>query len=50
VFANVLEGSVRKAGKRIRVTGQLIDASTTRTSGRMKFDGELETSSIYRTA
>lgn len=38
----VLEGSVRKAGKRIRVTGQLIDASTDAHIWADKFDGELE--------
>ena len=29
----VLEGSVRKAGNRVRITGQLIDADTGRISG-----------------
>jgi TolB-like protein len=38
----VLEGSVRKAGKRIRVTGQLIDVSTDAHIWAEKFDGELE--------
>ena len=38
----VLEGSVRKSGKRVRIAGQLIDA---RTGGHLwadRFDGELE--------
>ncbi len=30
----VLEGSVRKSGNRVRINGQLIDATTGRTSGR----------------
>jgi TolB-like protein len=38
----VLEGSVRKAGKRIRVTGQLIDASTDAHIWADKFDSDLE--------
>jgi TolB-like protein len=38
----VLEGSVRKAGKRIRVTGQLIDASTDANIWADKFDSDLE--------
>jgi TolB-like protein/Tfp pilus assembly protein PilF len=38
----VLEGSVRKAGKRIRVTGQLIDAPTGAHIWADKFDSELE--------
>jgi TolB-like protein len=38
----VLEGSVRKAGKRIRVTGQLIDASTDTHIWADKFDSDLE--------
>ncbi|MET3909792.1 TolB-like protein [Bradyrhizobium sp. S3.3.6] len=38
----VLEGSVRKAGRRVRVTGQLIDASTDTHIWADRFDGELE--------
>ncbi len=38
----VLEGSVRKAGKRIRVSGQLIDASTDAHIWADKFDSDLE--------
>jgi TolB-like protein len=38
----VLEGSVRKAGKRIRVTGQLIDASADAHIWADKFDSDLE--------
>ena len=38
----VLEGSVRKSGKRIRVTGQLIDASTEAHIWADKFDSDLE--------
>jgi len=38
----VLEGSVRKAGKRIRVTGQLIDAATDANIWADKFDSDLE--------
>jgi TolB-like protein len=38
----VLEGSVRKAGKRIRVTGQLIDASAGAHIWADKFDSDLE--------
>jgi TolB-like protein len=38
----VLEGSVRKAGKRLRVTGQLIDASTDAHVWADKFDSDLE--------
>lgn len=38
----VLEGSVRKAGDRVRVTGQLIDASTGSHVWAEKFDGELK--------
>ncbi len=38
----VLEGSVRRAGKRVRVTGQLIDASTDAHIWADKFDSDLE--------
>jgi adenylate cyclase len=37
----VLEGSVRKAGSRVRITGQLIDASTGAHLWADRFDGEL---------
>ena len=37
----VLEGSVRKAGDRIRITGQLIDAATGAHLWADRFDGEL---------
>ena len=38
----VLEGSVSKAGGRVRITGQLIEASTGAHLWADKFDGELE--------
>jgi TolB-like protein len=38
----VLEGSVRKAGKRIRIAGQLIDAETGAHLWADRFDGALE--------
>jgi adenylate cyclase len=38
----VLEGSVRKSGNRIRITGQLIEAATNRHLWADKFDGALE--------
>jgi TolB-like protein/class 3 adenylate cyclase len=38
----VLEGSVRKSGPRIRVTGQLIDASTNNHLWANNFDGTLD--------
>jgi adenylate cyclase len=38
----VLEGSVRKAGNRIRITGQLIDAATGAHIWADKFDSQLE--------
>ncbi len=37
----ILEGGVRKAGSRVRVTGQLIDASTGAHIWAERFDGEL---------
>ena len=38
----VLEGSVRKAGNRVRITGQLIDAATGAHLWADRFDGMLE--------
>lgn len=38
----VLEGSVRKAGNRVRITGQLIDSVTGTHLWADRFDGELE--------
>ena len=38
----VLEGSVRKAGNKVRITGQLIDASTGAHLWADRFDGTLE--------
>ncbi len=38
----VLEGSVRKAGSRVRITGQLIDATTGAHLWADKFEGELQ--------
>jgi TolB-like protein/class 3 adenylate cyclase len=38
----VLEGSVRKAGSRVRITGQLIEAATDKHLWADKFDGALE--------
>jgi TolB-like protein/class 3 adenylate cyclase len=38
----VLEGSVRKIGGRVRITGQLIEAATNRHLWADKFDGDLE--------
>jgi TolB-like protein/class 3 adenylate cyclase len=38
----VLEGSVRKAGSRVRITGQLIEAASDRHLWADKFDGTLE--------
>src|SRR6266566_5311921 len=38
----VLEGSVRKAGDRIRITGQLIDAVTGAHLWAERFDGSLD--------
>jgi TolB-like protein/class 3 adenylate cyclase/Tfp pilus assembly protein PilF len=38
----ILEGSVRKAGGRVRITGQLIEAATDRHLWADKFDGALE--------
>jgi adenylate cyclase len=38
----VLEGSVRKAGSRVRITGQLVEAATDRPLWADHFDGALE--------
>jgi len=38
----VLEGSVRKAGKRVRITGQLIDTATSAHIWADRFDGALD--------
>jgi adenylate cyclase len=38
----VLEGSVRKAARRVRITGQLIDATTGSHLWAERFDGDLE--------
>jgi adenylate cyclase len=38
----VLEGSVRRAGRRVRITGQLIDAETGSHLWADRFDGELD--------
>jgi TolB-like protein/class 3 adenylate cyclase len=38
----VLEGSVRKAGNRVRITGQLVDAMTGAHLWADRFDGELQ--------
>jgi len=38
----VLEGSVRKAGNRVRITGQVIDAATATHLWADRFDGSLE--------
>jgi adenylate cyclase len=38
----VLEGSVRKAGNRVRITGQLVDASTGAHLWAERFDGTIE--------
>ncbi|QEX17665.1 adenylate cyclase [Hypericibacter terrae] len=38
----VLEGSVRRAGSRVRITGQLIDAATGAHLWADRFDGDLE--------
>ena len=44
----VLEGSVRKAGNRIRIAGQLIDAETGAHLWADRFDGALE--DMFRSA
>jgi adenylate cyclase len=38
----VLEGSVRKSGNRVRITGQLVDASSGRHIWADRFDGDLD--------
>jgi len=44
----VLEGSVRKGGNRVRITGQLIDTTTGAHIWADRFDGALATSSSFR--
>jgi len=46
----VLEGSVRKSGNRVRITGQLVDAATVITSGRTDTRVHSKTFSICRIA
>ena len=45
----VLEGSVRKGDGRVRITAQLIEAETGAHLWADRFDGSLETCSIFRT-
>ena len=45
----VLEGSVRKAANRVRITGQLVDTATGAHLWAERFDGVSTTSSICRT-
>jgi class 3 adenylate cyclase/TolB-like protein len=45
----VLEGSVRKSGARLRITGQLIDPSPGPISGRIASTARSRTSSTFRT-
>jgi adenylate cyclase len=45
----VLEGSVRKAGQRVRITAQLIDALSDAHLWADRFDGSLEDISSFRT-
>jgi TolB-like protein len=45
----VLEGSVRKAGRQVRITGQLIDALTGTHLWAGRYDGSLEECSTSRT-
>ena len=45
----VLEGSLRRAGNRIRITGQLIEAHTGRHVWAERYDRELSDSSCFRT-
>src|SRR5260221_448791 len=41
-FPTMLNGSVRKAGNRVRITGQLIDATTGTHLWADRFDSQLE--------
>jgi len=45
--ANILEGSVRKSGKRIRITAQLIDAKTDTHLWSQIYDRELTASNLF---
>jgi len=45
----VLEGSVRKAANRVRITGQLVDAQTGAHLWADRFEADLKTFSICRT-
>ena len=38
----ILEGSVRKAGNRVRITAQLIDATTGYRLSAERYDGQLD--------
>jgi TolB-like protein len=45
----VLEGSVRKAGNRVRITAQFIDATSGHHVWAERYDRALETSLLFRT-
>jgi hypothetical protein len=44
----ILKGSVRKAGQRVRITGQLIERLPARISGPVGSTGHSKTSSSFR--